>query len=817
MIKLLLAAGSLMAAVTGLASFGGLIFLAFIANNLPSPQRLETLLNPQFGTLLQPTRIFDRTGENQIAVLSPWDTPRIYTSIDQAAPHHLPIPLMISTATVLEPGFWTNTGISVNGWDNPDEHPTIAQKLVFNLLLWNEPAGIKRALRERILAALVTSRYGKEKILEWYLNSADYGHFAYGADSAARYYLGKPVEEINLAESALLTSISQQPSINPIDTPFVIRQHQVEILDMLSAANVMPESEIENAKKYRLVFRQDHETTADLAPAFTNLVLRQLEEQARMPEAAYGGIKIISTLDFDLQVRTSCIIHTQFLRMELAGVDVTSSSNQSCPGGDLLPPLPVEEKAPFSASAAVLDPHTGQVLALVGDSSKDTQTEFLTPQHPGFLLTPFVYLTGFSRGLSPASLVWDLPSTGSANENSGQNGLNTARGPLRIRTAMTDDLVPAGRKIYDQMGPGLIQKTMLPFGLDIRSSQFDSLIDTENRYSVIQIARAFGVFANLGNMAGLNGTDDNNSSTINSITGLDGEVYKINNSDAANSIVNPQLAYLVNDVFSVNIPALGRPISMKTSLTIAKTDAWTVGYTPNRVVTVWTGGNDLTDRPAAGIWQAIMLSAVQQLPPDGWKMPEGMVKLKVCDPSGMLPTTSCPNIVDEIFIDGYQPTQTDTLYQSYAINRETGLLATVFTPDELVENRIFMQIPSEAMAWASSANLPVPPTQYDSIQPPNPNQDGNITSPKMFDEIEGVVQFTGTADGSDFSSYRLQYGKGMKPEEWVQIGSDSKIPVQKGKLAVWDTNGLHGLYSVQLLVIHQDQSFLTATIQVTLK
>ena len=816
-IKVLLSLVSLLAILTGITFAAGLLSLAYIANNLPLATDLERMLDPQTGLLLQPTRMFDRTGENQIAVLSPWDAPRIYFPLDQNAARHLPESIIISTVTVMEPGFWKNNGFTIYGLEDPNKHPTIAQKLVFNLLLWNEPTGIRRALRERLLAALVTSRYGKEKVLEWYLNSTDYGHFAYGADAASRYYLGKNIDGITLAEAALLTSINQNPSINPFDTPHVMHQHQVEILELLKTAKVVPDSEIESAKLLIPVFAQQSVSPGNFAPAFTELVISQMAEQFHISEAAHGGTKIITSLDYNLQLSTSCIIQTQFDRMEQAGSAETSTASPGCSDGDLLPPLPLEEKAPGSASAAVLDPQTGQLLALVGDSTINKQSAVLTPQHPGFMLSPFVYLTGFSRGLSPASLEWDLVSAASTGGSAATEEAINSKGPIRLRIAMTGDLVPTGRKIFDQMGPGLIQKTMLPFGLDVSAVQFDDLIETEKRFNVIQLARAYGVFASMGNMAGIPGMNETLPAVINSISENNGRIFNINFGASINSITNPQLSFLMNDIFSVNIPELGRPVSLKTGMTRNKTDAWAVGYTPNRVIAVWTGGNDLTIRPAEGIWQAVIQSAVQQLPPDGWKMPDGIIKLKVCDPSGMLPTSSCPNIVDEIFIDGYQPTQTDTLYHSYAINRETGLLATVFTPDELVENRIFLQIPPEAESWAKSTNLPVPPTQYDSIQPPNPNPDGNITSPKMYDEVNGIVHITGTADGSGFSTYRLQYGQGMNPEEWIQIGTDSAIPVIKGKLADWDTNGLTGLFSLQLMVINKDQSFILSTVQVTLK
>jgi hypothetical protein len=209
-----------------------------------------------------------------------------------------------------------------------------------------------------------------------------------------------------------------------------------------------------------------------------------------------------------------------------------------------------------------------------------------------------------------------------------------------------------------------------------------------------------------------------------------------------------------------------------------------------------------------------MQAASRAASADDWPFPAGVVRLSVCDPSGLLPTESCPNIVTETFIDGYQPAQPDSLYRAYAINRETGLLATVFTPPQLVENRVYLQIPPEAAAWARAKGLDSPPDTYDTIRAPQVNPHANLSAPALFANVKGMVTITGSADGDDFSYYRLEYGQGLNPSAWVLI-SESKTPVSAGTLAAWDTRGLSGLYAVQLVVIHADQRLEMAATQVT--
>jgi len=129
-----------------------------------------------------------------------------------------------ASVALVDPDFWRLPGNRIGSLTNPDEHPGLTQGLVFNLLLWDEPANWQRAVREQIVSAQVMSRFGREKIIEWYLNTANYGHYAYGAEAAARLYLGKPLTDLNLAEAALLASVSQSPAINPLDAPEAARQ-----------------------------------------------------------------------------------------------------------------------------------------------------------------------------------------------------------------------------------------------------------------------------------------------------------------------------------------------------------------------------------------------------------------------------------------------------------------------------------------------------------------------------------------------------------------------------------------------------------------
>jgi membrane peptidoglycan carboxypeptidase len=793
-----------------------LILLAALAyadltRGLPNVDLLPILLNPPDGLLLQPTRVYDRSGKHLMLTFAPNDKVRRYLPLNPQSPQHLPDFLAKATVALEDPDFWNHGGYLPDGWQDPDSHPTIAQKLVSYLFLYNEPPTLKRALRERILAAQITAKFGRNQILEWYLNSANYGNEAYGADTAAQLYFGRSAAELTPIESAMLAAASQTPGLNPFDAPDLDVQRAEQTIQLMKTLGVISESEATNAlaEKPSPLLPSPNGGAAgkeSIAPAFINLVIQQLDQQFTRDRIERGGLTIITTLDYDLQGQTSCT--TLAYAAQLAGTPVPSTS---CTTADLLPSPPVDSiPGPESSSSALIfDPQSGQVLAAVGETLRGRETAFLTAHDPGSLMTPFIYLTGFTRGMSPASLVWDIP----LSDNS-KNPDGTFHGPVRIRTALANDYLVPAQKVADQMGLDAVTRTEASFGLD------------QGQISLLDIATAYSVFAADGVRYGQPGP-----STVLRVEGLDHSLWLDLTNPQAQPVVTPPLAYMINNVLSdesarwpslghPNNLELGRPIGAKIGQTDTGSDLWTVGYTPSMLVAVWTGAHGssstrLAPQLSTGLWHALMVAASQSLPADGWTIPAGVTTMDVCDPSGLLPTRDCQSIVSEIFLSGNEPVQPDNLFRSYEINHETGFLATVFTPPQLIEDKVFMIVPPDALDWAKSANIPLPPASYDAIQPAQIDPDVNIVSPTMFADLSGSVQFKGTASGKDFDHYRILVGLGLNPQEWIQVGNDSTTPIEDGTLATWDTSGLNGLYAVQLQVIRTDQRVDTAVTQVT--
>jgi membrane peptidoglycan carboxypeptidase len=548
-------------------------------------------------------------------------------------------------------------------------------------------------------------------------------------------------------------------------------------------------------------------TSLSADSAFINLVLAQAETQIPRGRIERGGLNVITTLDFDLQNQAACATEVYAARM--AGLP---EPKFDCPSARLLPSLPpAVTLADSSASALILDPKTGQVLALVGETVQGVETPLVTAHQPGSSLDAFVYLTGFTRGLSPASLTWDIP-----NESNIQNFDGEFHGALRLRTALANDYQVPVETLKTQMGIENVTNIESSFGIDSNSD-----------VTMLKLAGAYGVFGTQGVHFGQNVGDDFVPVSVLKIETVDHASLLDWTLPQTKPVLTPALAYLMTNVLSdeslgrLSALEIGRPAGVKVGQTMDGRDAWVVGYTPSHVVVTWTGvhgeSESVTPRFPAALWNALIQTASANLPADGWTMPQGVSTVTVCDPSGMLPTRECPNLVNEVFLNGSEPVQADNLFREFDINRETGLLATVFTPPELIEKRIYMIVPESARDWAMSKGVDIPPTNYDAIMPPSIKPTANITSPELFAEVSGAVKIMGTASGENFSYYRVQVGKGLNPQTWTQLGSDVITPVENGQLAEWDTTGLSGLYAVQLQVVRSDQIVDTAVIQVTVK
>ncbi len=876
--RLALSCSSLLALAIALAFL--LIALEYtnLTRDLPSVDTLPALVEPPDGLYLQPTRFYDRSGEHLILELqNPAAKAAQYLYYanqtpqdDQSATYaNIPASVITTTVAAIDQGFWSHPGFLLAGIGE-NAHNTIAQRLVSALLLQGEPDGIRRALRERLLAAQITDRYGRQKVIEWYLNTVDYGYLVHGIDAAAHVYFNKPASELSLAQAATLAAIAQDPTVDPTHAPEIITERQRRIIwEMLRQRMILPQQAVEAAREEvtfeSKAFQGSTLRLSDLeprvAPAFVQLAYEQLIARLPHHRLEQGGLRVFTTLDYDLQRQLACASLSQLRMLATASTETASGQAKDCPAALLLPTMPGGSEAVIGnlkAEGIVLDPKSGEILALVGQLPDGSDTGYLAPHPAGSLSTLFIYMTAFTRGLSPASLLWDIPPEDTSTV---QNFDQQYHGPLRLRMALVNDYLVPADQVLTQVGTENVWRTARQLGLTNpasppgdTSSAPPSPLNLFRTLDLVEISHTFSVFANQGVLAGRTAeiqtgpTDDQaqpnpslppvRPNTIFRVDEANGKTIFDWSATQSRPILTPELAYIMTNVLSdetarwpslghPNPLEIGRPAAAKISSTLNGDSNWVIGYTPQRFIGVWLGLADQTnDLPAnsahlmrdaaAGLWHAITQYSSRYLPFQTFDVPPGLSILQVCDPSGLLPTAACPNVVDEVFLSGNEPVQIDTLYRLVSINRESGRLATIFSPPDLVEPRSYISVPSEAALWAERAGLETPPELYDILPLQIPSwKTTRISSPEMFARVRGKVSITGTASGENLAFYRVQIGQGPNPTLWYQLGEDAEQPAIDQTLATWDASELDGLYAIQLLLVRQDQSAERTTVLVT--
>ena len=453
-------------------------------------------------------------------------------------------------------------------------------------------------------------------------------------------------------------------------------------------------------------------------------------------------------------------------------------------------------------------------------------------------------------------MLWDIPSQHTAAQD--LSSKQEFHGPARLRNALVNDYFGAAGSTLNQLGVENVWQITSQLGLqspEAPKSQDYSAHNLFRPFNLLEISHALSVFSNKGFLSGqiidnidrsTNGKTTNYSSQLPpqpsmllGVTSIDGAMILDWNQPQSKSIVTPQLAYLMTDILSdqtARWPSLGhpnaleidRPAAGKYSKTSDGYNNWVFGYTNDIFVGVWLGQSNPAQELAqddsirlreasTGLWHAVAQYSSQNQPYEDFSIPSGISFVEVCDPSGLLPTAACPNVVEEVFLEGSEPVTIDTLYRLAAINRNTGRLATVFTPPDQVEQRTYLVVPEGAEQWMELNNIENQPENYDPL-PNNTVQsnDAIILSPGSFQSLSGNVPIFGTAAGSDFSFYRIQYGAGLNPSSWILLGGDNPSPVVNGKLIDWDTSNLDGLYAVQLLVVQKDRKLERSTIIVTI-
>ncbi|MDH5607338.1 MAG: transglycosylase domain-containing protein, partial [Anaerolineae bacterium] len=196
---------------------------SILSADLPTIEGLPQMMEPPAWHLGQPTRLLDRSGEHVVLVLeNPRTRPARYLPLEE-----IPEIIIQAVLSAKDAAFWEHNGYSDNN------RATLATRLVSTVLLGQSSGSGAATPRQNLLANQITQEYGQERVLAWFLNSANFGQLAYGIDAAAWAYFNKSAVELNLGEAAMLAAILDAPTLNPIDAPQLAIERQNHVLQAM--------------------------------------------------------------------------------------------------------------------------------------------------------------------------------------------------------------------------------------------------------------------------------------------------------------------------------------------------------------------------------------------------------------------------------------------------------------------------------------------------------------------------------------------------------------------------------------------------------
>jgi penicillin-binding protein 1B len=537
---------------------------------------------------------------------------------------------------------------------------TITQQLV-KVRLLNPQRTFFRKLREAWLAALVESRYSKERILEAYLNEIYLGQRGpiaiRGVGAATRAYFGKEVHQLTAPEAALLAAIIRGPNIySPAVDPDRAREHRNTVLAQMRDLRMITPDEYERARRTPVRVRS-LVSPGQSAPYFVDYVRQELEQRFDTGVSRVRGVRIVTTLDRSLQRFAETAAARGLDRLESS----VSPGYRRDPGRRL------------QVAMMVVEPSTGEIRALVGGRDYlASQFNRVTSarRQPGSAFKPIVYLAALRAGngapfFTAASRVEDLPIT---LESGGQpwsprNSDDRYEGIVTVRQALEQSLNSATVRIAQTVGLPTVIEMARALGIEGQLAPVPAMALGAFEVTPLELARAYLPLAN-------GGVRPPAISGIRTVQFADDEV-KPSGPEESVRVVTPAEAWLVTSLLkgvvtsgtgsAVHSSGLPDVIAGKTGTTNDGRDAWFVGYTPRLLALVWVGfdGGDPHGmsgaRAALPIWIDFMKQAIDAYPQSDFEVPPGISFADVDASNGKRAARACPVVVREAFLTGTEP------------------------------------------------------------------------------------------------------------------------------------------------------------------
>ncbi len=615
--------GSVLKAGTALLLLAMILFLSLLlyySKDLPRPEKFTER------KMAQPTEIYDKQGEHLLYTIY-GEERRETVPLEKISPY-----LRDAVIAAEDKKFYQHFGIDPWGMVRASIEnvrrkapvqgaSTIPQQLIRSTFLTPQKSA-ERKVREIILSIELDKRYSKQQILEWYLNQVPFGSNAYGAESASRTFFLKKAEDLTLAEAATLASLIRSPSYLSPHGPNrdELMGRKDYILDQMTNEGYISQQQAEEAKKEEITFAQESRPIE--APHFVLQVKKQLVEKYGEEYLKTNGLKVYTTLNYDLQKLAERIVKEG------------AENNKAYRA--------------YNAALVAMNPSNGEVMALVGNkdyfadsypqgcvSGKDClfDPEFnvatLGKRQPGSSFKPLVYATAFEKGYSDQHVVTDELTNfgvwgGKAYVPQNYDGL--FRGPVTLRQALAQSLnVPAVKVLVYLAGieDSVVQAEKMGISTLKEPSYYGpSLVLGGGEVTLEEMVGAFSIFANQG--------IKNTSHIISHIVDEQGRVVYRFQGDPKR-VLSQRSADTITSILSDNqarAPMFGSNSALyvddrtavKTGTTQYYNDAWTIGFNNNVAAGVWAGNNDNSStysQPgaviAAPIWNRFMVEAKEIL------------------------------------------------------------------------------------------------------------------------------------------------------------------------------------------------------------
>jgi len=503
---------------------------------------------------------------------------------------------------------------------------TITQQ-VSRVVFLTQERDITRKLKEIRIAQMIEASYDKEEILNRYLNLVYLGSGAYGVGDAAWVYFGKSVQELTLAEAALIAGIAPAPSAySPLENKEAAKAQRDRVLRRMEAEGYISAGQAALAAAEPLNLNpQQPKRLNRKVPYFTDYIQRQLPEHLTPEMIQQGGLTIETTLD---------------LKWQQAAEDAVAKA--AARYGDA--------QGFQQAALVAIDPRTGEIKAMVGgkdyfDEANNGQFNRVTQakRQPGSTFKTFVYATAMAAGFSPYKELRDAPLVVDGYEP--VNYDKKYRGNISLRDALTYSAnIPAVRTLIE-VGWNPVIEVAQKMGIQSELKPTYSLALGASEVTLLELTSAYGTLANEGQHVAPHG--------IARIRDRDGNiVYEAET--AGEQALDPESAaivtWMLQSVVSTGTGTnaqLGRPVAGKTGTSDDFRDLWFIGYVPQLVAGVWLGNDDNTptrgaSSTAAAVWKDFMTRVVETLAPEEFpERPENLENRKpTIEPEPIEPKSS---------------------------------------------------------------------------------------------------------------------------------------------------------------------------------